>query len=112
MEANPTTAPDLVLNSLDTIPEMVTPPLCEIWNWQGDTSVLPYKFESVLNAGSTDPEFYGHAELKQKYIQDGRFDPDGFFFLTYRSNAIGLTFAYKCAEEETTFELPYLVTVP
>ena len=68
MEANPATAPDLVLNSLENIPEMVTPPLCEIWNWQGDTSVLPYKFESVLNASSTDPEFYSHSELKQQYV--------------------------------------------
>ena len=55
----------LVLNSLETLPEMVTPSLCEIWNWQGDTSVLPYKFESVLNACSTDPELYNHTALKQ-----------------------------------------------
>jgi hypothetical protein len=24
-----------------------TPFLCEIWNWQGDTSVLPYKVTST-----------------------------------------------------------------
>ena len=24
-------------------PEINVPSLCEIWNWQGDTSVLPYK---------------------------------------------------------------------
>ena len=64
MEAFPATAPDLVLNSLEVIPEMVTPPLCEIWNWQGDTSVLPHKFESVLNACSNDPELYTHLGLK------------------------------------------------
>ena len=40
-----------------------------------------------------------------------RFDPDGFFFLTYRSDAIGLTLAYKCADA-TTFEIPFLVAVP
>ena len=67
MEAS-NSAPDLVLNSLENLPEMQTPALCEIWNWQGDTSVLPYKFESVLNSSSSDPEFYGHAELKQQYI--------------------------------------------
>ena len=91
---------------------MVTPSLCEIWNWQGDTSVLPYKFESVLNASSTDPELYNHTALKQQYIGDERFDPDGFFFLTYRSNAIGLTLAYPCADEPTTYEIPFLVAVP
>ena len=64
--------PDLVLNSLETLPVMQTPPLCEIWNWQGDTSVLPYKFESVLNSASNtgaEPSFeesgpYSHTELK------------------------------------------------
>ena len=71
-EASPqesnTVSPDFVLNSLENIPEMQTPALCEIWNWQGDTSVLPYKFESVLNASSTEPEFYNHASLKQEYV--------------------------------------------
>ena len=114
VDANPDSSKsaDLVLTSLETLPEMQTPSLCEIWNWQGDTSVLPYKFESVLNAASTDPEKYEHGVLKQTYIQDSRFDPDGFFFLTYRSNAIGLTLAYKVAGEKETFEIPYLVCVP
>lgn len=29
------------------IPELVVPSLCEIWNWQGDTSVLPHKVYSM-----------------------------------------------------------------
>ena len=90
---------------------MQTPSLCEIWNWQGDTSVLPYKFESVLNAASTEA-IYAHGDLKQEYIKSARFDPDGFFFLTYRSNAIGLTLAYRCEDDPNTFELPFLVSVP
>ena len=104
--------PALVLNSLETIPEMKTPSLCEIWNWQGDTSVLPYKFESVLNAVSTDDQLYTHSGLKQEYILNERFDPDGFFFLTYRSNAIGLTLAYRCVDDPNAFEVPFLVCVP
>ena len=111
MEISTAASPDLVLNSLEVIPEMVTPSLCEIWNWQGDTSVLPYKFESVLNACSTDPEMYSHADLKQEYVKCPRFDPLGFFFITYRSNAIGLTLAYKCADE-STYEIPFLLAVP
>lgn len=73
------------------------PELCEIWTWQGDTSILPFKFESVLNSAATDPDHLGfgesifqHEQLKQTYIDNARFDPDGFFFITYRSNAIGL----------------------
>mmetsp|Transcript_33783 Transcript_33783/g.41766 ORF Transcript_33783/g.41766 Transcript_33783/m.41766 type:complete len:133 (-) Transcript_33783:278-676(-) len=102
---------DLVLTSLDNIPQMQTPSLCEIWNWQGDTSVLPYKFESVLNSASTEA-IYEHAALKQQYVKSERFDPEGFFFLTYRSNAIGLTLAYRCTDDPSCFELPYLVCVP
>ena len=73
------------LSPFEKVPELKVPSLCEIRNWQGDTSVLPYKFESVLNSCSTIEENYEHAKLKEKYIKDSRFDPDGFFFLTYRS---------------------------
>ena len=100
------------LESLETIPELKTPSLCEIWTWQGDTSVLPYKFESILNSASTkgEEEFYKHNELKEKYIKDARFNPDGFYFLTYRSQAIGLTLAMPKADDPTTYEIPYLVS--
>lgn len=30
-----------------SLEEFPTPFLCEIWNWQGDTSVLPYKVRSI-----------------------------------------------------------------
>ena len=74
--------------------------------------MLPYKFESVLNSSSTDPEMYTHSQLKQDFVKNDRFDPDGFFFLTYRSNAIGLTLAFPAQDDPTTYELPYLVAVP
>ena len=64
--------PTYELKSLEGLGEVQVPSLCEIWNWQGDTSVLPYKFESVLNAasgngGEIDIEEsgpYSHSELK------------------------------------------------
>ena len=31
------------LTDFSSLPELQVPSLCEIWNWQGDTSVLPYK---------------------------------------------------------------------
>ena len=37
------TIPCFELKDLSVIPETQVPFLCEIWNWQGDTSVLPYK---------------------------------------------------------------------
>lgn len=98
------------------IPELVVPYLHEIWNWQGDTSVLPFKFESILNSASSGPikqlknakvsksfddddsgaddflpeKYYNHKALKDTWITRQDFDPMGFFFLTYRSNANGL----------------------
>ena len=73
---------------------------------------MPYKFESILNSASTKgfEEFYKHNELKEKYIKDARFNPDGFYFLTYRSQAIGLTLAMPKADDPTTYEIPYLVS--
>ncbi len=41
---NPATT--FVLTDLSNIPETQVPNLSEIWNWQGDTSVLPYKVRS------------------------------------------------------------------
>ena len=103
-----------ILTDLDSqeTPELTVPSLCEIWNWQGDTSVLPYKFESVLNSASMEIESYNHNKLKQTYIQDERFDPMGFFFLTSRSSAIGLTFALVSKDDPSHYEIPYLVADP
>ena len=86
-DANP------ILENLDRqFPTQKTPELCEIWTWQGDTSILPFKFESVLNAAATEPTYVGfgksifkHTELKKIYIERADFDPEGFFFITYRS---------------------------
>ena len=100
------------LSPFESVPELKVPSLCEIWNWQGDTSVLPYKFESVLNSCSKLEENYEHTKLKEKYIQDSRFDRDGFFFLTYRSQAIGLTLAMPQADDPTTYSIPFLCAVP
>ena len=94
-----------------------TPELCEVWTWQGDTSILPHKFESVLNAAATEADYIGfgkevfkHGELKKKFIQRPDFDPDGFFFITYRSNAIGLTLALPDGKGGWT--IPFLTAVP
>lgn len=39
-----------VFTKFDKIPELQVPSLCEIWTWQGDTSVLPFKWAEVLNS--------------------------------------------------------------
>lgn len=87
-----------VLELIPEAPKQIhAPDLCEIWTWQGDTSVLPHKFESVLNAAATEPDHLGWGKnvfnadrLARDFIDVDDFDPEGFFFLTHRSNAIGL----------------------
>ena len=61
------------------IPELKVPSLCEIWNWQGDTSVLPHKFQSVLNScvnehkvpswDDDESDYFQHKTLKQQYLK-------------------------------------------
>ena len=63
------------------------PPLCEIWTWEGDKSVLPHKWSETLKSTfgiEIDPQ-----TLKSEYVENENFDPNGFFFVTYRSNSIG-----------------------
>ena len=73
--------------------------------------MLPFKFESILNAASDDQELFVAKDLANKWVKNNaNFDPNGFFFLTYRSQAIGLTFAVPTQNGE--FEIPYMVAVP
>ena len=72
----------------------------------------------MLNAAATEPDYIGfgkqtfkHQELKQSYIDNKGFDPDGFFFITYRSMPIGLTLALP-TQEEGEWVIPYLTAIP
>ncbi|CDW72511.1 UNKNOWN [Stylonychia lemnae] len=93
------------LTDLTSIPEPQIPSLCEVWNWQGDTS-----WTEVLNATAGQEEAYDTKYLKANYISSSKFNPDAFFFLTYRSHAIGLCLAWPAAENE--FEIKHLTSVP
>ena len=92
--------------SMPELPERIhAPDLCEIWTWQGDTSILPLKFEGVLNNACTQPDYVGWGkqvftadQLKVDFVDAAGFDPNGFFFLTHRSNAIGLAVCLPTAE--------------
>ncbi len=110
------------MESLDTIQiphtpvQFKTPDLCEIWTWQGDTSILPFKFESVLNAAAMPKDHVGfgcqkfnHVDLKKQFIDRNDFDPNGFFFITYRSTAIGLALTLK---DDQGWTIPFLTAIP
>lgn len=51
VESSGTTTTKLVLSGdkLASIVDAQVPFLCEIWNWQGDTSVLPFKVYLFLD---------------------------------------------------------------
>ena len=48
---------------------------------------------------------YTPKQLFTAYVAQQSFDPMGFFFLTYRSNAVGAVLAWKNANENDTIEL-------
>jgi len=76
----------------DKIPELEVPYLCETWTWQGDTSVLPHKWSEVIS--SVTGKEVSSKELKENYVKHASFDPDGFYFITYRSHAIGIGYLW------------------
>lgn len=92
------------------LPETPAPFLCEIWNWQGDTSVLPYKWVEVLSSASGNESAYDTKSLKQTYVSSPQFDPNAFFFLTYRSHAIGLCLVWPSSVGQ--YEIKHLCSVP
>ncbi|TNV77950.1 hypothetical protein FGO68_gene5615 [Halteria grandinella] len=107
-----TAIPHFKLSNLQStqLPETQAPFLCEIWNWQGDTSVLPYKWVEVLSSVSGSETAYDSKTLKQSYVSSPQFDPNAFFFLTYRSHAIGLCLVWPTPDGQ--FEIKHLCSVP
>ncbi|CAI2383318.1 unnamed protein product [Moneuplotes crassus] len=87
MESSSTTTLTLDLDQVRDHERCSVPPLCEIWNWEGDKSILPIKWSETLK--STFGIDIDHKFLKETYADNPQFDPNGFFFVTYRSNTIG-----------------------
>ena len=103
------------------------PALHEVWTWQGDTSVLPYKVVEILNQVSifdeADPRcqredpFDMEIPFKAVNIKNwvaemqrqGQFDPQGAFFITTRSQAVGCIIVLKVSEN--SFKLEYLASL-
>jgi hypothetical protein len=73
--------------------EIKIPFLYEYWNWVGDTSILPTKWLELLkkhDSQSRSTTFSGITRdlLINRYVRDSKFDPQGFFFLTTRSETV------------------------
>ena len=104
----------------------------EIWTWQGDTSVLPHKVTEILNQVSvfdendpkhkSDDPFDFERPYKSDFIKarlkslmsDNRFCPEGFFFITSRSQAVGccMVLIDLNTGRPNCYKLEYLATIP
>ena len=76
-----------VIKDFSKSKEPEIPFMHEVWNWEGDKSVLPSKWVAIIqhSRGSSPTA----KQLLEKYINTPKFDPNSFFFITKRSKAIG-----------------------
>jgi ribosomal protein S18 acetylase RimI-like enzyme len=66
----------------------------------------------VLSATAGEEEAFDTKDLKKAYVQSSNFDPNAFFFLTYRSHAIGLCLVWPVDGSPSTYEIKHLSCVP
>lgn len=87
---------DLVAGDAERL-EPKVPDLFESWTWEGDTTVLPGKWEDAI----TECFETSVADCTQKPWEDPKFDPDGIFFLTHRSGTCGIALTLDGDEKGT-----------
>ena len=86
-----------VFTEFESLKEADIPFLCEMWNWEGDLTVLPHKWAEVLNEDLGE-EVFDSKQLKENFVQKPEFDPLAFFFITSRSNALGSILSWPTNE--------------
>ncbi len=89
-------------------PEFRTPLYYESWNWEGDKSVLPYKWTELVNNSKINIpgiKDYSNTDdfLKKNYYKNPEFDEKSFSFITHRSQTAG------CAYLEKDFVIKFLI---
>ena len=78
---------------LENKPDVSIPFLYEVWNWVGDTSILPTKWYELLKKHDTQSHSHTFSSISREfllnhYVRSPNFDPNGFFFLTTRSEVV------------------------
>lgn len=81
-------------------PEYRTPLYYESWLWEGDKSVLPYKWTELINDSKISipgiKEYSNLDEyLKKNYYKNPDFDERSFLFITHRSHTAGCAYLDK-----------------
>jgi hypothetical protein len=82
------------------IPEFRNPQYYESWIWEGDKSILPYKWidlikDSKIKIKDLDSNSNLDKFLKKNYYKNSDFDEKSFFFITYRSQTAGCAYLDK-----------------
>jgi len=88
---------------LHEVPDPRAPFLYEVWNWEGDPSILPIKWFELLqkhDQQAATAKFSNISKdfLVQNYINNEHFDPKGFFFITHRSECVAGLLAWPKGE--------------
>ena len=77
-------------SEVDNIPEYRNPLYYESWIWEGDKSILPYKWIDLINDSKIQINELTNNNLeeylKKNYYKNPEFDEKSFFFATQRSN--------------------------
>ena len=75
------------------------PHLHETWTWEGDESVLPYKWAEIISKSEILKKQGKEFDLEsvKKYLKDNyygldNFDKLSFFFITYRSQVMACSY--------------------
>ena len=90
----------LDLSKLDYSPKTFKiPHLHETWTWEGDESVLPYKWAEIISKSEILQKQGKEFDLEsvKKYLKDNyygldSFDKLSFFFITYRSHVMACSY--------------------
>ncbi len=80
------------LNITKEIEECKNPPLIEIWNWEGDVSILPFKWLDLIRNTGISVDKNIKEDLKINYYDNSDFDQKSFFFITSRSDTLGCAY--------------------
>jgi len=79
--------------------ELKTPRFYETWTWQGDLTVLPDKWMSLIKSSSLEID---RNYLKENYYSNPKFDQKSFFFLTHRSETAGCVYLNRYRSDTDT----------
>lgn len=65
----------------------------ETWNWEGDESILPYKWIELIQKAKIELNSDNIKQyLKENYYDNDKFNKQLFFFITHRSEVAGCVY--------------------